>query len=219
MREATVRAACRLASGHEVAAVAPAAVAVLTQGVLSMTNIGRLKIAAACVLATAAVFVAFTGVGCRAIAARRQTLSSPVRIKAVQAAAHVANPPTAHVGPWIRGVVVDTYGNPVSDARVSSLWTIKAPFATTKADGTFTLPNEETRLLNLSFLATANDGAFQGIFRFDDLKNWPRMRPLVRIVLKPARIVMVRSSTLMRSRWKRGCRRPRRGLSGCRGPH
>ena len=62
----------------------------------------------------------------------------------------------------------------------------------TKADGTFAIANEEPRLSNLSFLATADGGAYQGIFRFDDMMTGPKdARTLVRIVLKPARTVTV----------------------------
>ncbi len=63
---------------------------------------------------------------------------------------------------------------------------------TSKQDGTFAIPNNEPRLSNLSFLATADGGARQGIFRFDDLTTGPKdPRTLARIVLKPARNVMV----------------------------
>ena len=94
-------------------------------------------------------------------------------------------------GPWIKGLVVDSSGRPVAGARVTSLWTVNAKAATTKADGTFILANEEPRLSNLSFLATAEGGARQGIFRFQDLAGSKDSRTLVRIVLKPARAVTV----------------------------
>ena len=53
-------------------------------------------------------------------------------------------------------------------ARVTSLWTLNAKTVTTRADGTFVLANDEPRLANLAFLATADGGARQGIFRFQD---------------------------------------------------
>ena len=45
--------------------------------------------------------------------------------------------------------------------------------------------------LNLSFLATADGGARQGIFRFQGPTGSKDARTLVRIVLKPARTVTV----------------------------
>ena len=62
---------------------------------------------------------------------------------------------------------------------------------TTKADGTFVLANDEPRLANLAFLATADGGARQGIFRFQDPTGSKDARTLARIVLKPARVVTV----------------------------
>ena len=98
----------------------------------------------------------------------------------------------AGIGSRIKGLVVDTSGKPVGGARVSSLWTIDPRSVTTKADGTFALETDDSRLLNLSFLATADDGARQGIFRFDDQTTGPKdPRTLVRIVLKSARVVTV----------------------------
>jgi RNA polymerase sigma factor (sigma-70 family) len=184
--DATVRAASGLAAGQEVAAVASATVAVLTQGMLTMMFISRLKIAVAGVMAAAAI-LALAGAG-GVLAARRQ--AAPVSAKA--RFGNPPNAPPARIGAWIRGVVVDSSRKPVGGARVSSLWAINSQFTTTKSDGTFSIPNQETRMSNLSFLATADDGALQGIFRFDDpatgLKD---ARALVRIVLKPARIVTV----------------------------
>jgi RNA polymerase sigma factor (sigma-70 family) len=185
--EATVRAASGLAAGKEVGAVASAAVAILTQGTLTMMFIGRLKIAAAGMTAAAAVVVGCVGAG-SVIAALRQTVPARARIE-VGKAADVA---PARVGPWIRGMVVDTSGRPVGGARVTSLWTLESPVVISKADGTFAIPSDEPRLANLSYLATIDGGARQGIFRFDDLMTGPKdPRTLARIVLKPARVVTV----------------------------
>ncbi len=194
--EATVRAASGLAAGQEIAALASTAVAVLTQGTLSMMLIGRLKIAATGLIVSATVIVGLIGAG-SAIAARRQAAAPLRSIQAGQAAGKLdvgkgADKYAARIGPWIKGVVVDPNGAPVGGARVRSLWTIQGQDVTTKADGTFAIPNDEPRLLNLSFLATADDEARQGIFRFDDLKTAPKdARTLVRIVLKPTRTVTV----------------------------
>ncbi len=101
------------------------------------------------------------------------------------------DPPVANVLRFIKGIVVDPSGQPISGAKVSSLWTMKPESVTTKADGTFVIPNTEPRLLNLSFLATADGGARQGIFRFQDANGTKGPRTLVRIVLNPARVVTV----------------------------
>ncbi len=194
--ESTVRAACGVAAGQEIATVATAAVVVLTQGTLSMMKIGRLKIAAAGVTLSAAIIAGLIGAG-SVIAARLVVVPTVVSVQAGHAAAKLDVRKTpdeyaARVGPWIKGIVVDASGKPVQDARVCSLWTAYTQFVTTKPDGTFAIPNGEPRLANLSFLATTDGGALQGIFRFDDLKTGPKdARTLVRIVLKPARIVTV----------------------------
>ena len=152
-----------------------------------MMFIGRLKIAAARVVAAAVLVVAFVEAG-SVIAAMRQTAPARARLEVGKA----ADAAPARVGPWIRGLVVDTSGRPVGGARVTSLWTLESPVVNSKADGTFAIPNDEPRLANLSFLATADGGARQGIFRFDDLATGPKdPRTLARIVLKPACVVTV----------------------------
>ncbi len=186
--EATVRAASGVAAGQEIAVVASTAVAALTQGVLTMMFVGRLKIAAVGVMTAAAGVLVLAGAGGwrsrpggQAHKLRRRLASRMRRTCRRQS-----------IGPWIKGVVVDGAGKPIVGARVSSLWTPEARFVTTKADGTFVIASNETRLSNLSFLATADGGAYQGIFRFDDMITGPKdARTLVRIVLKPARTVTV----------------------------
>ena len=156
----------------------------------------RLKTAATAVMVTAALVVSLIGAG-SVIAARGPGMAVLKSIQAGQAAKKLdvgkaAEEFAVRVGPWIKGVVVDATGAPVGGARVRSLWTMQAQEVTAKADGTFAIPNDEPRLLNLSFVATADQGAHQGIFRFDDLKTAPKdARTIVRIVLKPARIVTV----------------------------
>ena len=78
-----------------------------------------------------------------------------------------AAPAFTRVGPWIKGMVVDTSGQPVAGGQVSPHRTINPTAVTTKTDGTFVIATNETRLLNQAFLATADNGARQGIFRFD----------------------------------------------------
>jgi RNA polymerase sigma factor (sigma-70 family) len=193
--EATVRAAAGMAAGRETATVASAAVTALTQGVLTMMFIGRLKVAAAAVMAAGAVIVALAGTGA-VIASRRQAETSTPKAEVGSVASNVevkkaGSPPFAGIGPWIKGVVLDTSGRPVAGAQVSSLWAIDSPIVTSKSDGTFVIATNEPRLLNQSFLATADDGARQGTFRFDGPTGFKDRRSLARIVLKPARIVTV----------------------------
>jgi RNA polymerase sigma factor (sigma-70 family) len=193
--EATVRAAAGLAAGQKTAAVASTAVTALTEGVLTIIFINRLKIAAASVMAAGALIVAMVGTGA-AIASRNQTESSTqkdeiARVASDQDAQKAGSPAFARVGPWIKGVVVDTSGRTVAGAQVSSLWTVDSKVVTTKTDGTFVIATNEPRLLNQSFLATADDGARQGTFRFDGPTGFKDPRSLVRIVLKPACIVAV----------------------------
>ena len=152
-----------------------------------MMFIGRLKIVAAGLMAAAVLVLAFVEAG-SVIAAMRQTVPARARLEVGKAADAAA----ARVGPWIRGLVVDATGRPVGGARVTSLWTLESPVVTSKEDGTFAIPNDEPRLANLSFLGTADGGAHQGIFRFDDLMTGPKdPRTLARIVLKPASVVTV----------------------------
>ena len=99
--EATVRAAAGLAAGREIAAVASATVAALTQGVLTMMFVGRLKIVAAVVMAAGAVVVAMVGAGA-AIASRRH--AEPVdsegrgRASRVERWCHENGGPSVHRG-------------------------------------------------------------------------------------------------------------------------
>ena len=140
--EATVRAACGLAAGQEIAVVAGTAVAVLTRGALAMMLVGRMKIAAAGFMATAAVIVALIGAG-SVIAATRQAAQPccqsirPARPRRrLDTENHRCHPRCAS-GPWIKGVVVDTSGKPVGGAQVSSLWTPLPQYVTTKAGRDF----------------------------------------------------------------------------------
>ena len=193
--EATVRAASGLAAGREISAVASVTVTALTQGVLTMMLIGRLKIVAGAVMAAGAVIVAVVVAGA-AIASRRQAEAAAQNAEVRQVASKVgvmkaADTPFARVGPWIKGMVVDTSGKPVGGARVSAYWSIDPVAVTTKADGVFAIATNETRLVNQAFLATADNGARQGIFRFDGPTGKKDPRALVRIVLKPARAVTV----------------------------
>ena len=153
-----------------------------------MMFIGRLKLAAAGVMAAAVLVVAFVEAGSVIAAMHAETEPARARLEVGKA----ADAAPARVGPWIRGLVVDTIGRPVGGARVTSLWTLESPVVSSKEDGTFAIPNDEPRLSNLSFLATADGGERQGIFRFDDLTTGPKdPRTLARIVLKPARVVTV----------------------------
>ena len=184
--ETTVRAAAGLAAGQEIAAVASAGVSTLACGVSTMMVTGRLKIATVGVMAAAALMMALAGVS-GAVAARRSTASiAEPRI------GQVAEAPAANIGPWIKGIVVDTAGGPVGGARVSALRGAEPRFVLSKADGTFAIATDETTMRNLSLVARDEDGGRQGIFRFNDPLAGPKdPRTLARIVLKPVRGVAV----------------------------
>jgi Carboxypeptidase regulatory-like domain len=184
--EATVRAATGVAAGRTTAVVASAAVAALTKGVLTMMLLGRLRTIALGTMAACTVISAMVGIG-TTVAARWNTESAAPTAQGGQS----IDPTLTKAGRWIKGVVVDVSGKPVLGARVSSHWKFNPVAVTTKADGTFVLANDEPRLANLAFLATADGGARQGTFRFQDLAGSKDSRTLVRIVLKPARIVTV----------------------------
>ena len=192
----TVRAGSGLAAGQDVAAAASAAVAVLTDEVLSMMFIARAKSVAAGVAAAAAIVAAFAGASV-AIAGKGQAARLPGKSEATQAGAGADSAKTTAGRPDPHGAVDQRGGSergcaPVGGARVSSFWTLDPEVVTTKADGTFAIPNSEPRLSNISVLATAEGGAVQGVFRFDDPATGPKdPRALVRVVLKPARTVTV----------------------------
>ena len=153
--EATVRAASGLIAGRTLAALASAPVVTLTQGVLTMMLLGRLKAVAAGILAVGVVVVALAGVGA-ALAARRQAEPAPAAIEPA------ATPPVTGATPWIKGLVVDEAGKPVSVRQVSSYWKLTSRSVTSAADGTFVIANDEPRVANLAFLATADGGAPPG---------------------------------------------------------
>ena len=133
-----------------------------------MMLVARLK-AVAVGVAFAASLVALTGAGVL-FAARPQEPPSPKKAETAPS----APPAVARPGPWIRGIVVNEQGRPVSAARVSSLWTLNPKPVTTKADGTFVLPTDGPRPFERSLLATADGGARQGIYRFDGPSGLPR---------------------------------------------
>ncbi len=184
---ATVQAASGLAAGRDIAAVTSIAVTTLTRGVLATMLIGRLKIAAASLLGVAAVIVALVGAG-GAFASSRQAAPPTVRTDPGKA----ADPADAGVGPWIKGVVVDSSGQPVAGAQVSNMRSDRPRSATTKPDGTFVIAADDSNLRYFALLATAENGARQGIFRFHDPRTGTTgPRTLARIVLKPLRAVSV----------------------------
>jgi RNA polymerase sigma factor (sigma-70 family) len=193
--ETTVETAARLAAGREITTVVSASVAVLTEGTLSTMSLGRMKLLVLASLAAGAAVTAVLGM-CVAIASRPDADPPARLVETGQVRSNEDRRPdpdlrVGRVGPWIKGLVVDTTGRPVADARVTSLWTMDSPVVMTKADGTFVIPTDEPRLLNQAFLATADNGARQGIFRYDDPSGPRDPRTLARIVLKPARAVTV----------------------------
>jgi hypothetical protein len=99
--------------------------------------------------------------------------------------------PAARLGPWLKGIVVDERGKPVAGARVAPMWAVPPRSTTSHADGAFVLERNEPGMVDQSFLASADGGARQGIFRLDGPSGYRGPRTLVRIVLRPAREVTV----------------------------
>ena len=150
---------------------------------------GRLKIAAAGLFGVGAVIVALVATG-GALASSRQAVPPPVQADAGKAADTPA--PAVGVGPWIKGVVVDPSGQPVGGAPVSAMRSDRPRSTMTKPDGTFVIAADDSNFRYFALLATADNGARQGIFRFHDPKTGTKgPRTLARIVLKPLRTVTV----------------------------
>lgn len=182
--EATIRAASGIAAGGATASVASAHVASLTEGVVATMVLGRWKIVAALVLALGAASAALVAVARDPIPAGR-----PARAVAARAEDEIPRPAT---GPRVEGVVVDEAGKPVAGARVVSLSTFDPRPVVSTNDGTFTLDvADANKLADRALLATADDGARQGVFHSSDLSVAKDPRTPVRIVLKPPREVKV----------------------------
>lgn len=181
---ATVRAATSIAAGGATASAASAAVTSLTEGMVETMRLGRWKAIAAGTLAPGVACVALVVAGWTAIPAER-----PAQVVASRADEVTIR--RNSIGPRIDGIVVDEAGRPVAGAAVSVLWTADPRPTSTAADGTFTLDTDEPRRVNLAFLATADEGGRQGIFRYQDFTTNKDPRTPVRIVLRPAREVRV----------------------------
>ena len=92
----------------------------------------------------------------------------------------------------IKGLVVDASGQPVGGARVLAMRSDRPRSVVSKPDGTFVIASDGPIIRYSSLLATADNGARQGIFRFHDPAKGPKdPRRLARIVLKPLRKVTV----------------------------
>ncbi len=97
----------------------------------------------------------------------------------------------ARPGAWIEGVVVDEESKPVEGAMVNVVGRGKVPGgARTAADGTFILNIEKPTLWYVTALATANEGARQGLYEFKTTQDSTTPSP-IRIMLKPSLILSV----------------------------
>ncbi len=108
---------------------------------------------------------------------------------AARGAIHEADAAPVQPTTKIVGVVVDEGGKPVAGARVNTVWLRKLDKDVLAApDGSFTLQLGLPMRLAEDVLATTDNGARQGIARFDETS----LAPLpVKVVLKPARTVTV----------------------------
>ncbi len=181
-----VRAASSLCARQEIAASASPAVASLTKAALATARIENLKLVAAG-LAAAAVVLVVAG-ATSVVEAKRPGAGTPVQTEP----ANGAEPDRVGAGVWIKGIVVDTAGQPVGGARIKSKTGSQPRVVTAKPDGTFAVWSDQTPARYASLLATADGGARQGTFRFyDRLGVRQDPRTLARIVLKPAHEITV----------------------------
>jgi RNA polymerase sigma factor (sigma-70 family) len=182
--EATVRSALSIAAGGTTASAASVTVAALTEGVVTTMALGRWKVIAAGLLTCGVVSAAWV-----AVARVPAPTGRPAQVVAEKADAAAIR--GASLGPRVEGIVVDEQGRPIAGASVAVLWAVVPRPTTTAADGTFALKTDDPRRANLAFIATADAGARQGIFRYQDLSGGKDPRMPVRIVLRPAREVKV----------------------------
>jgi hypothetical protein len=99
------------------------------------------------------------------------------------------------VGPRIKGLVVDALGRPVGGARISAMRSDRPRTVISKPDGTFVIGTDSPNSRYLALLATADNGAREGILRLHDRLTGPlNSRELARIVVKP--IQKVRASVV-----------------------
>ncbi len=103
-----------------------------------------------------------------------------------------ANPAAPKDGVWsIDGIVVDDQGRPVPGAVVHADEEADPIGGKTAPDGTFTLGMKPAPLYTRMLVAEADGGARFGMVRFDPSRQYGAKEP-VRLVVKPARSVMVR---------------------------
>ena len=185
--DSTVRAASSISEGQTIAAAASPAVAILTKAVLATAQIEHLKLVVAS-LAAAALLVVVAG-ATSVVGARRPDAGIPTQSDSSNGA---EEPAGIGAGLWIRGIVVDTAGQPVGGARITSRAGSQRRVVTAKPDGTFAIWSDRTPPRYASLVATAEGGARQGTFRFyDRLGVRQEPRTLARIVLKPAHEITV----------------------------
>ncbi len=162
----TVKAASLLVTGKPVASgLISAKVASLAGGVMKTMLLTKLKIATAALTLFAALGVSIYGISAIASGAGQEPSKSSAPLK-VQ-----ADEPVDSSKARIEGIVVDEVGKPVAGALVNMIKPLSSPAGEpvrSAADGTFRLLLEVPSARLLTLIASVDDGARQGIFKYRD---------------------------------------------------
>ena len=188
--DSTVHLALKFAAGGASAGIVPAAVSSLAEGVIAMMTVARIKLALVGALTLGTTASLMAGL---ALAFVPKPVAMPP--EATRSALIVDEPatdkPPSPKTIEARGVVVDEAGRPVAGAEVRLVeYDDRETRCATAADGSFAIPILRDQLDGRTLLARSAEGDRLGLFLYGD--GLPRVAPPARIVLKPAREVVVR---------------------------
>ena len=182
LAETTVRLSLKFAAGGTAAGSVPGAVASLAEGVLAMIRVTRLKLVLSMVAALGAA--GFLAGGLAWAVAPGPEPDVPVAKDEEKAAV-----PRSH---QIRGVVVDEAGRPVEGAVVLlDAFRVTETRSTTGPDGSFVIANPSNRVEGRTLQARSKDKKQLGTFRYGYQLSRAEVEAPARIVLKPAREIVV----------------------------
>jgi RNA polymerase sigma factor (sigma-70 family) len=198
---ATIRTALSYASGGVAAGTVPATVASLAEAVLKMMLVTRLAVILTSLVAVGlTAFVTWasvqTGPGGPPIVAQAQAApktNTPAKAKKAQADETKGGPSRARA----HGIVVDEAGEPVAGIEVRANDGVDPQSrGVTNANGAFDFLIQEPGIEGISLLAASADRTRQAIYWYGDDDGKPmsvdEMKQPVRVLLKPAREVVVR---------------------------
>jgi RNA polymerase sigma factor (sigma-70 family) len=191
----TVRLAVLFAAGGGESGTIPAAITVLAEGVLAMFSVAKLKLL---IVAAVALGVTVCTMGGLARALGPRDHAAPPLAKTPVGSDQDKKPATdpkatdrRHAE--VRGVVIDEAGQPVAEVEVlADAFTGFETRGLTGPDGSFTLSRRRDRLDGTSLLARSTDGGRLGFFRYEYNLTPAAAKAPARIVLKPAREVVIR---------------------------